>query len=407
MIGTCYLTLGQQTEIFGLNFFALRILILVGWVRIIVRREITSVKLNAIDKLILLWMTSSVVIYTLLYQTTAALIYRLGLAFNSLGLYFLFRALVKDLNEFKTLLRITAVIIIPLAILMFLEHRTGTNVFGVFGGVGEIAISRGGQFRSQGPFRHAILAGTFGATLMPLLVPFWWQERGRLVALLGVIACSIIVLSSKSSGPLMACLFGILGLVAWRFRRRMKIIRWGIVLMLLVLHFIVMKAPVWFLFDRITSVVGGSGWYRAALIEQAITHFGDWWLMGTKKTSSWMPFSLTPEKADITNQFIGEGVNGGLLTLILFVLIILYCFKSIGSTLKKSESGPFSFKICVWSMGAALFSHVISFFSVGYFDQIIVIWFLLLATISTVGGNLDSFKANRNMSMKSNYKSMK
>lgn len=218
MIGTCYLTLGQQLDVLGLNFYALRILILIGWVRIIVRKEIIFIKLNTIDKLILLWITSSVVIYTLLYQTTAALIYRSGLAYNSLGLYFLFRSLIRDLDEFNKLLRVTAVIIIPLAVLMLFEHRTGRNVFAFFGGVGEISGFRDGQFRSQGPFRHAILAGTFGATLMPLLVPLWWQERGRLVALLGVIACSIIVFFAKSSGPLMAYLFSILGLMAWRFR---------------------------------------------------------------------------------------------------------------------------------------------------------------------------------------------
>lgn len=388
MVGTCYLTLGQNVDILGLNFYAFRILILAGWARLVIRREIPFVKLNTIDKLIVLWMTSSIVTYTLLYQTTAALINRFGLAYNSLGLYFLFRLLIRDLEEFNKVLTMIAAIIIPLAALMLFEHWSGKNVFSYFGGVNAISEFRVGQFRSQGPFRHPILAGTFGATLMPLMVQLWWQERSRSLAFLAIIASSIIVISSHSRGPLMAFLFGILGLVAWRFRRYMKVIRWGILVALLSLHFIIMKAPVWFLFARISQLTGGSGWYRAYLIDQAIAHFGEWWMVGTKDTASWMPFTLTEDKADITSQFIGEAVNGGLLTLILFVLIIMYSFKCIGQSINRYQNSSFNIKILLWAMGAALFSHVMSFFSVGYFDQIVVVLFLLLAGISILGSRL-------------------
>jgi hypothetical protein len=132
-------------------------------------------------------------------------------------------------------------------------------------------------------------------------------------------------------------------------------------------------------------MIGGSGWYRSYLIDQAINHFNEWWLMGTKNTAAWMPFALENDifgaKADITNQFIGEGVNGGLLTLILFIMVIVYSFRTVGYSLKKYENNSFKEKITVWALGAALFAHVMSFFSVAYFDQIIVYWFLLLAAI--------------------------
>jgi hypothetical protein len=394
VIGTCYLTLGQSFDIFGLNFYAFRVLIIIGWLRIILRREIALIELNAIDKLIILWIVSSVVTYTLLYQTWEAFVYRLGLSYNCLGLYFLFRALIRNLNEFRKLLKITSVIIIPVAALMLREHLTGFNVFSIFGGVQEISEIRKGQFRAQGPFRSPILAGTFGATFLPLIVPLWWQDRGRRFALMGAIASIAIVFSSKSSGPTMACLSGVIGLLMWRFRQNMKVVRWWILLVLLSLHFIVMKAPVWYLFDRVSEVLGGSGWYRAELIEQSLVHFEDWWLMGTKDTSSWMAFVLFEGKADITNQFIGEGVNGGLLTLSLFVLIIVFCFKAVGGTIQKLESEPFATRLFAWAMGSSLFAHVLSFFSVAYFDQTIVVWFLLLASISSVNSSLNGYEIN-------------
>ena len=35
-------------------------------------------------------------------------------------------------------------------------------------------------------------------------------------------------------------------------------------------------------------------------------------------------------------------------------------------------------------MGTAVFAHIVSFFSVTYFDQIRIFWYLLLAGIATV-----------------------
>ena len=73
--------------------------------------------------------------------------------------------------------------------------------------------------------------------------------------------------------------------------------------------------------------------------------------------------------------------------MILFISIIVYCFKAVGRAMKESQVQAFSVKISIWSMGAALFAHVMNFLSISYFDQIIVFWYLLLAMISSLGTN--------------------
>src|SRR3989304_3907608 len=88
IITSCYVTLGQQVVVASLNFTMMRLIILVGWVRILIRREYGSLDINAIDKVIILWVVSSVATYTLLYQTTGAFINRLGFTYNSMGMYF-------------------------------------------------------------------------------------------------------------------------------------------------------------------------------------------------------------------------------------------------------------------------------------------------------------------------------
>jgi hypothetical protein len=39
-------------------------------------------------------------------------------------------------------------------------------------------------------------------------------------------------------------------------------------------------------------------------------------------------------------------------------------------------------QLVIWSLGCALLGHVASFFSVTYFDQIIIFWYLVIAMIA-------------------------
>ncbi len=147
-----------------------------------------------------------------------------------------------------------------------------------------------------------------------------------------------------------------------------------------------MKAPVWYLIARIGSVIGGGGWYRSALINASIQHFNEWWLMGTIYTANWMPTTLAinPDRADITNQFIAEGVNGGLISMILFIFLIAKCFQAVGDTAHDETSFSRRERFMIWAIGCALFGHVASFFSVAYFDQIIIFWYLAVAMCATL-----------------------
>lgn len=382
IILTCYMTMGERVIVAGLNFTMLRILTLVGWVRILIRGELKSVKLNAIDKVLIWWTLSSIIAYVLLWQTYDALKYKFGLAYNAIGMYFLFRALVQSLDDVIRVFRLTALLIAPLAAIMFLEKMTGVNSFAMFGGVSSRTVIREGVLRCQGPFAHPILAGTFGATLFPFFAALWWQRGfNRFLCILGVASSAIITLTAGSSGPVGAYLAAVAALLLWRFRRHLWKVRRGAVLTLLLLE-IVMQSHVWFLLGRISFFAGSDAWHRAYLIDRAIANFSDWWLIGTKSTEAW-GFSLW----DVTNQFVAEGANGGLVTLVLFITIIVRCFRGVGRSIRASEENdPRRVQLCIWAMGAALFAHVITYLAVSYFDQNMLNWYLLLAMIATTSG---------------------
>lgn len=383
---TCLMTLAQRLIVGGFDFTIIRILIMFGLVRIGLRGEIWSIKLNRIDKIILGFAMCSTIIYVLQWGSSDALVYKLGGAYNLLGLYFIFRAVVRDSEDIVRCVQILAFFAIPLACAMFFESVTRRNPFAIFGGVSEITMMRDGKLRCQGPFAHPILAGTFGASLFPLLVGAWRSKRmGTILSLLGIGASVIITLTSSSSGPVLTLLASWIGMLAWPLRDHMQTVRRATVAILLVLH-MVMKAPVWFLIARVDIFSGSTGFHRAMLIDSALSNFWDWWLLGTKSTESWA--GEEQRLFDVTNQYIFIGVEGGFLSMVLFVWLIASCFGTVGLVRRAAEATSKEQAFFIWVLGACLFSHAVSFIGVPYFDQMIVPWYLLLAMICSAGQSL-------------------
>ena len=71
-----------------------------------------------------------------------------------------------------------------------------------------------------------------------------------------------------------------------------------------------------------------------------------------------------------------------MLKLGLFIAMIVLCFKFVGRWTKDPNAHPYSRKMFVWAMGVALTGHCVSFLSIAYFDQIVVMWYWLLAAMS-------------------------
>jgi hypothetical protein len=157
----------------------------------------------------------------------------------------------------------------------------------------------------------------------------------------------------------------------------MRAIRWGIVLTLAGLHK-VMNAPVWALMLKVKIFGASTAYHRYRLFDQFVNRFSEWAPYGVKSTASW-GFWLF----DVTNHFVRIAVDGGLITLVLFIAILAYCFQSVGRALQSGHLSADREKIA-WALGASLFVHIISFFGVSYFDQIRVILYLNLAMLGTL-----------------------
>lgn len=378
LAGTLFVPLGQQILIGSLHFYMFRILIAIGVLRVLFRGEHRTIKLNKIDGFVVAYGLANIIFAMLRSPTMDMFVNWLGSTYNLFGIYFLMRVLIQDPEDIRYTLKTLALLCIPIAMAMMVEFTTGRNLFSVFGGVPEYTAVRDGKLRCQGPFLHPILAGDFAAALIPLFLYLAWQRTGpRKIGLLGLLMALIIIGNTGSSGPVGAMIGGIFATAMWPLRKRMRLIRWGLLFSAISLH-IVMEAPVWALLYRTKFYGSSSAYHRFNLLDQFIRRIDEWWLFGVQTTTHW-GHSLF----DVANMFVRQGVDGGIVTLALFLAIIIYCYQGIGNSLVAIE-GNLDLQHMIWALGGSLFAHIVAFLSVSYFDQIIVIWIMLLAVISTV-----------------------
>jgi hypothetical protein len=204
-------------------------------------------------------------------------------------------------------------------------------------------------------------------------------------AVFGLLVCGTMVLASRSSGPIMTTVFVLIGLYAWKLREHMRVIRWGTLAAIIGLE-IVMKAPVYYLLARIDLTGSSTGWHRAELINAAITHLDEWWIAGTDYTRHWIAYGVpwSADHIDITNHYIKMGVVGGLPLMFLFVAVLSVAFSFVGKAVREYEGAQFEKQFMIWTLGAILFGHTVTFLSVSYFDQSIVFFLLVLSAIGSL-----------------------
>ena len=365
---------GQQVVVGGVHWFVFRIIILFGLLRLLrdkaSRTHVLAGGFNTVDRAFM-WCTivQAVAIILRLLQM-AAFVNQCGFLLDSLGGYFLFRSMIEDEEDIRRVAKCFALLTCILAVSMLIEQIALVNVFG-----GIPPEIREGRIRSRGTFAHQILAGTFGATLLPLFFLLWKNSEARFTAAIGMVGASVMTATSNASTSLLAYAGGILAVCFWPIRSRMRAVRWGIVICLVALQ-LVMKAPFWFVIAHIEIVPGSSSWHRAAIVDLFIRHFSNWWLIGTKEAGEW-GFGMW----DTQNQFVSIGESGGLAALVLIIMMISHCFRRLGQA-RKVLRGDNEKEWILWFLGAALFSHVVGFFGVNYFDQTVFAWFAVLAMIS-------------------------
>ena len=375
IVAACMIPVDQLIVIGGLKFTSVRILIAAGILRLLFRGEAVAIKWNAFDKLFLVWQIYHSIIFVILWADTDAIIRRSGVLYDALGLYWLFRQQIRSWSDIEFSFRIFAFAALFMAPLVGLEWKTGRNPFEILGTV--TTDIREGRYRCQASFPHSIMLGLFWATIVPIFIGFAVATGRRVFYWSATAAAVFIVAATASSTPVATLLEILLLMCLFPFRKYGRQIVYGLCGLTVVLHFFVMKAPVWHLISRVNIVGGSTGWHRFHLIDEAINHFGEWVLLGTRSTAHW-----GRGLGDVTNQYIGEGVTGGFVTMVLFIILLVIavrtvCRYSLGSLPPKQQW-------LVWCICVTLLGHCLSFIGVAYFGQINMLLYLSFAFVGAI-----------------------
>ena len=376
LLCACFIPADQRMIVMELDFTPLRILVIVGALRLLARDELRSIRWNNLDKLLLIWALVGATVFVAQWMDMKMVIFKCGILFDVLGLYWIFRQSIECWEDIVLVFKVLAVCCILLAPFVVYERIAGSNPFAVLGDTGtEVRL---GRYRCQATFSHSIILGLFFATLTPCFIGLRKTPNWEFISWLAVGSSVFAVFASASSTPIFTLAFLLMLMVMFNYRSYGRNAMQVATLVLAGLH-IIMNAPVWHLISRVSAVSGSTGWHRYALIDNAVSHFREWALLGCKSTEHW-GYGM----GDVTNQFILEGIRGGIVTLILLVVLLFLVIRTVWrfTLLPTSpEVQWLSWGICIMIIG-----HCVSFLGTSYFGQIRMFLYLMFAIASAIYG---------------------
>jgi len=367
----------QQLVLGGVHLTMLQILILTVLARMAAFRGTASQRrfaggFNAVDRVVMLWSLLELIMFSLQFMEAQAWIRGLAGLIENLGGYVAVRFLIPDREALRRTIKVMALICVIQGACMVSEQFTHQNVFS-FLGKWPPPI-RDGKVRSEG-IMGSLYGGVFAGVLIPLFLWLWTEKKSRLAACAGLAGATAMVWSSHASTSWMAYGGGLFALCFWPLRKDMRLVRWGLVAILVGLH-LVMHGPVWSLIEKVDLTGGSSSYHRYMLVDNCIRHFGDWWLFGYKDYGKW-GFDMW----DLCNQFVVAALTGGLVTLVLYITIFKRSFGAIGMARKRVGRDRRQ-EWFLWCLGADLFANVVAHFGINYMVELMMSFSCLLACIS-------------------------
>ena len=315
------------------------------------------------------------------WQPNNPLVFRLRLVFDVVGTYLYMRAYLTTSDSLERYSASLVLVMIPLAFFLLVEKESGLNPYAALGTRNLYSLVRGGEFRAQGPFGTPVLAGTLGGSSIALLIPL--LKTRRKLAFAGLVASVVIIYASGSSGPISTAMIGLAAVAYWRWRVNLRVMLGAVGVCLVILHFI-KERPIWYLMALMDLVGGSTGWHRAYLIDMAVKHMDEWWLIGSDFTRHWMPYGLAavPQHCDLTNYYIHLGVIAGLPIVFCLLVIQWVSFRMLGKRMRELRSSDHDCEFWLWCAGSASFAHAVTFISISYYDQVYVFFWGLLGGLT-------------------------
>lgn len=395
--------------IIGLLWYPAYLAVSIGTIDILVGRFVVAVLLmrcffddkirckftwNRLDTLV----TLSMVVYVGAYLITQVnpvaktLEGRAGFVMDTWCAYLAARFIITDRSKLISIIKCISIALIPLAILGIIESVTGWQPYAPlwrfspwFRGGPVVSEGRFGFARAIGPFSHAILFGGGFAMFLPLI--YWLRkEKGdwRNLAYIIFGIAFLGALSSMSSGPWVMVIVVLFCLFMESHKKFIKPMFVFFVLWCILIG-IASNRPFYHVIASWANPLGGASWHRAKLIDLAIEHFDEWWMVGYgDKDPGWGP-QLGMGITDVTNEYILNGVRYGILGVIALCAVLAKSFRGLIATYRR-HTQPAMKSLC-WAFGCLLFSITVAWMSVSFFGQLSTLVYCSIGMIGSLSSN--------------------
>ena len=340
----------------------------------------------SLDTLVLVYVIVGSAVTFIVHPFHIALENRGGTIVDTWFLYLSVRLCITERHHVLTIAKWLSVCLVPLAVLGAIECYTGYQPFARLAANAPWALDaeRGGAVRfgltrAIGPNGHPIVFGLCFTTLLPLTYYLRhehnnWRTMAYLVSALAVVGA----ISSMSSGPFAALMATVACLTMEPLKKYVRA-----VLIVLVVCLILAEAgsnnPVYYVVVGLVNPFGGAGWHRVRIIDLAIQHFGEWYLLGYGgKDPGWGQY-LGMGRTDACNQFIVTGIRFGVWGLVAFCSVLAVALRTVIFAHNSSQDPMM--KSLAWALGSILISLMAAFFSVALMGQSVFLFYFVLGMV--------------------------
>ena len=376
----CFISPAQRFAILGLDFHFLRAITLMLLVRILIFRDLKDVRLGKAD-LALTGLVAAIVLGTLARGGINPAMTTAGKMIELFCLYFIGRALIRNLDDVRGMLLGVGLLAVPVGISFIVEQYTRYNFFSLFGGIPEMTVMRDGKLRSQGSFAHPIIAGVFWASFAPMfMAQIFAKQQGFMnicIGWVGFIMCCICAFMTNSSTSIAGILVGLTGWCFYKFRNNLRMIFWITMGFAFIIHMASTRGFHGVIFTRISFISASTGYHRYMLFEGLFNNVPKWFFIGTNNRMFNRSF------IDVTNQYILIALDGGIIALVLQLSLIEMGFKAVGRALKASVKRADT--LLIFGVGVGYLVAIISFTAVSAYGEAVIPLYMILGIMISLG----------------------
>ena len=372
-------------ELGGLNLPVHRIAVLMLFINLLVtRKDLRTFQWHRADTCLLVFFAGQIAAGVFTTDLFVLLENRSGMFMDVAMPYFAVRIILNSKERYLLFLRYTLMLSALLVFPALYQMTRGVNLLDL--GRHKPQMFRNNFYRAYVSFDNSIYFGMYYAAIATAGAGLILQDRGprRIGSALLTAAACVGVMTSMSSGPLMALIISAAVIALYPLRRRWKMILLTVALGCLAVE-VISNRHFYEVVDRFTFQ-SQTAWYRSRLIEIALFEGGmkDHWMVGYGFADpGWGGRIVGPGYvSDIVNQYLFYLCRFGLLGLVPFFLFLWFTLRRLfGGFLRIQPSRD---QWLVWCLGGAIIGMLISLNTVSVFGAVLSVFYMLLAMANNI-----------------------